>query len=94
MKGRVCSAGYFALNVPSGLALYWFTNNLLSTAQQVYLKSSYKPAFAGGPPEVEPSSVIPPSRKKKDGKDVSGARPAGRGFADRCSESFLRLLFL
>jgi len=87
-----CSAGYFALNVPSGLALYWFTNNLLSTAQQVYLKSSYKPAFAGGPPEVEPSSVIPPSRKKKDGKDVSGARPSGRGFADRCSEYSLRLL--
>ena len=61
------------LNVPSGLALYWFTNNLLSTAQQVYLKSSYKPAFAGGPPEVEPSSVIPPGREKKKGKDVSGA---------------------
>ena len=69
----MCSAGYFALNVPSGLALYWFTNNLLSTAQQVYLKSSYKPAFAGGPPEVEPSSVIPPGREKKKGKDVSGA---------------------
>ena len=28
-------AGYFSLNVPSGLTLYWFTNNLLTTAQQV-----------------------------------------------------------
>ena len=27
--------GYFSLNVPSGLTLYWFVNNLLSTAQQV-----------------------------------------------------------
>ncbi|MFQ6637376.1 hypothetical protein Gotur_014173 [Gossypium turneri] len=30
--------GYFALSVPSGLSLYWFTNNLLSTAQQVWLQ--------------------------------------------------------
>jgi YidC/Oxa1 family membrane protein insertase len=27
--------GWFSLNVPSGLTLYWFTNNLLTTAQQV-----------------------------------------------------------
>ena len=32
--------GYFSLNVPSGLTLYWFVNNLLSTAQQIYLKSA------------------------------------------------------
>ena len=30
-------AGYFSLNVPSGLTLYWFTNNLLTTGQQVRL---------------------------------------------------------
>lgn len=30
--------GYFSLNVPSGLTLYWFTNNILTTAQQVYLR--------------------------------------------------------
>lgn len=30
--------GYFSLSVPSGLSLYWFTNNLLSTAQQVWLQ--------------------------------------------------------
>lgn len=30
--------GYFSLSVPSGLSLYWFVNNLLSTAQQVYLR--------------------------------------------------------
>ena len=33
--------GYFSLNVPSGLALYWFTNNILSTGQQAWLKSAY-----------------------------------------------------
>jgi YidC/Oxa1 family membrane protein insertase len=30
--------GYFSLSVPSGLSLYWLTNNVLSTAQQVYLR--------------------------------------------------------
>ncbi|XP_072969719.1 ALBINO3-like protein 1, chloroplastic [Typha angustifolia] len=30
--------GYFALSVPSGLSLYWFTNNILSTAQQLWLQ--------------------------------------------------------
>ncbi|KAL6294370.1 hypothetical protein ACE6H2_002512 [Prunus campanulata] len=30
--------GYFALSVPSGLSLYWFTNNILTTAQQVWLQ--------------------------------------------------------
>ncbi|KAJ7532043.1 hypothetical protein O6H91_14G069800 [Diphasiastrum complanatum] len=30
--------GYFALSVPSGLSLYWLTNNILSTGQQVWLR--------------------------------------------------------
>ncbi|GFZ00028.1 OxaA/YidC-like membrane insertion protein [Actinidia rufa] len=30
--------GYFSLSVPSGLSLYWFTNNILSTVQQVWLQ--------------------------------------------------------
>ncbi len=35
-------AGWFSLNVPSGLTLYWFINNILSTTQQLYLKSTIK----------------------------------------------------
>ncbi|GJP55331.1 hypothetical protein CLOM_g14302, partial [Closterium sp. NIES-68] len=30
--------GWFSLTVPSGLSLYWFVNNVLSTAQTVYLR--------------------------------------------------------
>ncbi|KAJ3683540.1 hypothetical protein LUZ60_013767 [Juncus effusus] len=30
--------GYFALSVPSGLSLYWLTNNILSTSQQIWLQ--------------------------------------------------------
>ncbi|KAK3023280.1 hypothetical protein RJ639_044251 [Escallonia herrerae] len=45
--------GYFSLSVPSGLSIYWFTNNVLSTAQQVWLRQlgGAKPAVsenAGG----------------------------------------------
>jgi YidC/Oxa1 family membrane protein insertase len=38
----VCGAGWFSLNVPSGLCVYWLTNNVLTTAQQVYLKRTTK----------------------------------------------------
>eukprot|EP00951_Prasinocladus_malaysianus_P035901 scaffold373651_cov21-Prasinocladus_malaysianus.AAC.1 len=30
-----CVDGWFSLNVPSGLTLYWITNNVLTTAQSV-----------------------------------------------------------
>lgn len=33
--------GWFSLNVPSGLGVYWVTNNLLSTAQTVYIRSQF-----------------------------------------------------
>jgi len=34
--------GWFSLNVPSGLTLYWFTNNILTTGQQVFLRNITK----------------------------------------------------
>jgi YidC/Oxa1 family membrane protein insertase len=35
-------AGWFSLNVPSGLTLYWFVNNIISTAMQIYMKKTIK----------------------------------------------------
>jgi hypothetical protein len=46
-KLRCSIAGYFALNVPSGLALYWFVNNILSTGQQAWLKTTYADVPSG-----------------------------------------------
>lgn len=40
--------GYFSLSVPSGLSLYWLTNNILSTGQQVWLRK-----LGGAKPVVE-----------------------------------------
>jgi YidC/Oxa1 family membrane protein insertase len=34
--------GWFSLSVPAGLTLYWFTNNIITTAQQVYLRNKFK----------------------------------------------------
>ena len=33
----------FFLSFPSGLVLYWLTNNLLSVAQQYYVMKTYDP---------------------------------------------------
>lgn len=45
--------GWFALNVPAGLGVYWVINNGLSTLQQWYIRQQFKvdepePAMAGG----------------------------------------------
>jgi YidC/Oxa1 family membrane protein insertase len=43
--------GWFSLNVPAGLGVYWVTNNLVSTAQTMFFRNKFKannptPAFA------------------------------------------------
>ncbi|XP_022755751.1 inner membrane protein PPF-1, chloroplastic-like isoform X2 [Durio zibethinus] len=54
--------GYFALSVPSGLLIYWFTNNVLSTAQQVWLRK-----LGGAKPVVDESAsgIITAGRAKR-----------------------------
>ncbi|XP_047181111.1 ALBINO3-like protein 1, chloroplastic isoform X1 [Vigna umbellata] len=54
--------GYFALSVPSGLSLYWLTNNILSTGQQVWLQ---KLGGAKNPVRQVPDDII-----KNDGTRV------------------------
>jgi YidC/Oxa1 family membrane protein insertase len=39
MKFMPFMFGYFALVVPSGLTLYWFTSNILAMAQQYFTKT-------------------------------------------------------
>ncbi|XVF68733.1 hypothetical protein PTKIN_Ptkin11bG0025300 [Pterospermum kingtungense] len=63
--------GYFSLSVPSGLSIYWFTNNVLSTAQQVWLRK-----LGGAKPVVDESAsgIITAGRAKR-----SAAQPARPG---------------
>nr|ACG39675.1 inner membrane protein ALBINO3 [Zea mays] len=64
--------GWFSLSVPSGLSIYWFTNNVLSTAQQVWLRK-----MGGAKPVVTEggSGIITAGRAKR-----SNAQPAGERF--------------
>ncbi|KAJ7980877.1 Inner membrane protein ALBINO3, chloroplastic [Quillaja saponaria] len=63
--------GYFSLSVPSGLSIYWFTNNILSTAQQVWLRK-----LGGAKPAVneDASGIITAGRAKR-----SPSQPARAG---------------
>ncbi|KAF7805475.1 inner membrane protein PPF-1, chloroplastic [Senna tora] len=66
--------GYFSLSVPSGLSIYWFTNNVLSTAQQVWLRK-----LGGAKPVVNDnaSGIITAGRAKRS---VSQPERAGERF--------------
>jgi YidC/Oxa1 family membrane protein insertase len=38
--------GWFSLNVPSGLGVYWIINNFVSTATSVFIRNQLAPATA------------------------------------------------
>ncbi|CAL9040687.1 inner membrane protein PPF-1, chloroplastic-like [Musa acuminata AAA Group] len=59
--------GYFSLSVPSGLSIYWFTNNILSTAQQIWLRKlgGAKPAVSG-----DAGGIISAGRAKRTAQPV------------------------
>ncbi|GAQ91090.1 Inner membrane ALBINO3 [Klebsormidium nitens] len=62
--------GYFSLSVPSGLSLYWLTNNVLSTAQQVYLKKGG--GAKAGLSSLEDEGFIDPGKARRTTvKDLS-----------------------
>ncbi|KAL4587665.1 hypothetical protein LXL04_000537 [Taraxacum kok-saghyz] len=63
--------GYFSLSVPSGLSIYWFTNNVLSTAQQIWLRK-----LGGAKPVVGENAggIISAGRAKRSPPQDSGAR--------------------
>ena len=81
--------GFFSLNVPAGLTLYWFANNILSTAQTVYLRKTTKapemPAggaaampMPGTPASAQPVRVeyVPKSQRKAGGAGALPPKPA------------------
>lgn len=73
--------GWFSLSVPSGLSLYWFTNNLLTTGQTVYLRKmgGANVIVAPGAPEiidvgVAKRSATPQVATKEDKERAKGER--------------------
>lgn len=57
--------GYFSLSVPSGLSIYWLTNNILSTAQQLWLRK-----LGGAKPIVsqDGGGIISAGQAKRSGR--------------------------
>jgi len=85
MKFMPLMFGYFALVVPSGLSLYWFTSNLLAMAQQYFTKTSMSQtpatvgATAGGSSSSIPAnSVTTDSEEPKKTKNVKSKRRKSR----------------
>ncbi len=69
--------------MPAGLTLYWFVNNILSTSQQLYLKSTTKvniPEVAVASTMQSTGTIVKPKEERV--KKVTGegmqALPGGR----------------
>lgn len=78
--------GWFSLNVPAALCVYWFTNNIITTATTLFIRNNMdmSPVSAGGSGSTSTSSssstdstifAPPPMREK----------PAGFGSSSRSS---------
>jgi YidC/Oxa1 family membrane protein insertase len=65
--------GWFSLNVPAALCLYWVTNNIVTTATSVIIRNSapkMEPVAAGAVAPPDPLSTVftpPPMREKPAG---------------------------
>lgn len=51
--------GWFSLNVPSGLGLYWLTNNLVTTASTLAIRASVNADMAVATPAATPAAAEP-----------------------------------
>lgn len=81
--------GYFSLSVPSGLSLYWLTNNILSTGQQIWLqklggaKNPIRQLMDDAIKKEQPKSMDslsepPTTLKKEEVSSSRGPRPGER----------------
>jgi YidC/Oxa1 family membrane protein insertase len=78
--------GWFSLNVPSGLGLYWVTNNIVSTLQTIgikrYLASSQPELVATGNGDAAGSSASGLSGSSADGRPDTEAIGFGPRLTD------------
>lgn len=63
--------GWFSLNVPSGLGLYWMTNNVLTTLTTVLIRKGVTPATAGGP-DLSLTPLAEPPKAQGFGRQFGG----------------------
>jgi YidC/Oxa1 family membrane protein insertase len=77
--------GWFSLNVPSGLGVYWIINNFVSTATSVFIRNQLAPATAaigsssGSSSSVNGSSNIQDAEIKSVSQSTSFEEAKGFG---------------
>jgi len=84
LKALPLMIGFFSLNVPSALCIYWVTNNIVTTATSLIIKNSIKmePVVAGATVETTASSVVtenvfsPPTIREKPAGFANGTLPS------------------
>jgi YidC/Oxa1 family membrane protein insertase len=86
--------GWFALQVPAGLGLYWFVGNLVSIIQQSFvvgwgmvLPARFRPAEAGMPPAASKASADGQKSLPKPAKPGSKAAPPSAVRSNRSKKS-------
>ena len=60
--------GFFSLNVPAGLTIYWFCNNIITTASTLYIRQTVmaeQPVTMGGASVAAATAQAPKKLKKK-----------------------------
>ena len=60
--------GFFSLNVPAGLTIYWFCNNIITTASTLYIRQTVmaeQPVTMGGASVAAATAPAPKKLKKK-----------------------------
>jgi YidC/Oxa1 family membrane protein insertase len=86
MKFMPFMFGYFALVVPSGLSLYWFTSNLLAVAQQFFTKSQLQTApVSAGKSTSSAGSAESASASPAPAGSPASANPGGSAKSARRS---------
>jgi YidC/Oxa1 family membrane protein insertase len=72
--------GWFSLNVPAALTIYWVTNNIITTVTSVIIRQSLKtePVKVGGSTAAAepPKTVFAPPREKPAGFAPSPVSPS------------------
>lgn len=83
LKALPLMIGFFSLNVPSALCIYWVTNNLVTTATSLIIKNGIKmePVTAGATVETTASVVnenvfSPPTIREKPAGFANGTSPS------------------
>eukprot|EP00873_Tetraselmis_striata_P009006 jgi/Tetstr1/429270/TSEL_019188.t1 len=80
--------GWFSLNVPSGLTLYWITNNILTTAQSVFLRKTTPDSVKALAENVPMGATTivkekpAEAEKKMTGKEMGSRKKKGSKFKE------------